>query len=59
MSLPVTSITAIFAGLLILLLTIKVIQLRRRDGVVLGDNGNRPLATAIRGHANAVEQLCP
>lgn len=57
MSLPVTSITAIFAGLLILLLTIKVVQLRRRDGVVLGDNGNRPLAKAIRGHANAVEQL--
>jgi uncharacterized membrane protein YecN with MAPEG domain len=57
MTLPITSITALFAGLLILLLTLKVVQLRRRDGVVLGDNHNRRLAKAIRGHANAVEQL--
>ncbi|WP_400086590.1 MAPEG family protein [Yoonia sp. R78084] len=55
--LPITSVTAILAGLLILLLTIKVIQLRRRGGVVLGDNDDRILAKAIRGHANAVEQL--
>ncbi len=55
--LPVTSMTAVFAGALILLLTIKVIRLRRRDGVVLGDNDDRILAKAIRGHANAVEQL--
>jgi len=57
MILPITSMTAIFAGLLILLLTMKVVQIRRRDGVVLGDNDNRTLAKAIRGHANAVEQL--
>lgn len=57
MALPVTSLTAIFAGLLILLLTIRVVQLRIRNGVVLGDNDNRALAKAIRGHANAVEQL--
>ncbi len=57
MILPITSMTAVFAGLLILLLTIKVVQIRRRDGVVLGDNDNRTLAKAIRGHANAVEQL--
>ena len=56
-SLPVTSLTALCAGALILLLTIKVIQLRRRDGVVLGDGDNRALGKAIRGHANAVEQL--
>jgi uncharacterized membrane protein YecN with MAPEG domain len=56
-SLPVTSFTALFAGVLILLLTIKVIQLRRRDGVILGDNDDRALTKAIRGHANAVEQL--
>ncbi len=57
MTLPITSVTAICAGLLILLLTIKVVHLRRRDGVVLGDNNDRALAKAIRGHANAVEQL--
>lgn len=56
-SLPVTSSTALFAGIMILLLTVKVIQLRRRGGVVLGDNDDRTLAKAIRGHANAVEQL--
>lgn len=57
MSLPITSFTALFAGLLILLLTIRVIQLRRRGGVVLGDNNDRALMKAIRGHANAVEQF--
>ncbi|MGJ8621580.1 MAG: MAPEG family protein [Yoonia sp.] len=56
-ALPITSFTALFAGVLILLLTLRVIQLRRRNGVVLGDNGDRALAKAIRGHANAVEQL--
>ncbi|WP_342068605.1 MAPEG family protein [Yoonia algicola] len=56
-SLPITSATAILAGVLILLLTSKVIQLRRSGGVVLGDNDDRVLAKAIRGHANAVEQL--
>jgi hypothetical protein len=55
--LSTTSITAIFAGLLILSLTAKVIQLRRRDGVVLGDNDNRTLTKEIRGHANATEQF--
>lgn len=56
-SLPVTSVTAIVAGIIILLLTIKVIQFRRADGVVLGDGDNRVLAKAIRGQSNAVEQL--
>lgn len=54
---PITSLTAIFAGLLILALTVRVVQFRRRGGVVLGDNDNRVLAKAIRGQANAVEQL--
>lgn len=57
MTLPITSLTATFAGLLILALTIRVVILRRRAGVVLGDNGDRALAKAIRGHANAIEQL--
>ncbi len=56
-SLPITSITAIAAGTLILLLTINVVRLRRRDRVVLGDNGDRTLTKAIRGHANAAEQF--
>lgn len=54
---PITSFSAIFASVLILLLTVKVIQLRRRDGVVLGENGDRALTKAIRGQANAAEQF--
>jgi uncharacterized membrane protein YecN with MAPEG domain len=56
-ALPVTSLTAIFAGALLLLLTVQVVRLRRRGGVVLGDNDDRVLAKAIRGHSNAAEQL--
>jgi uncharacterized membrane protein YecN with MAPEG domain len=56
-SLPITSITALLASIIILLLTLKVIRLRRRDGIVLGDNNDRIMTKAIRGHANAVEQV--
>lgn len=56
-SLPVTSATAVFASILILVLTVVVVQLRRKDGVVLGDNDDRRLTKAIRGQANATEQL--
>ena len=56
-SLPITSLTAISAAVLILALTIQVVRLRRKDGVIIGDNGDRVLAKAIRGHANATEQL--
>ena len=57
MSLPITSLTALAAALIILILTARVIVLRRRDGVVLGDNGDKVLTKAIRGQANAAEQL--
>ncbi|MEM8536675.1 MAG: MAPEG family protein [Pseudomonadota bacterium] len=57
MQLPITSLTAVYAAVLIIALTIKVVQLRRRGGVVLGDNDDRVLTKAIRGHANATEQL--
>jgi uncharacterized membrane protein YecN with MAPEG domain len=56
-SLPITSITAMIASVIILTLTIRVIRFRRRDGVVLGDNNDRALAKAIRGQANATEQV--
>ena len=57
LSLPITSLTAIVAALIILALTARVIAFRRRDGVVLGDNGDKVLTKAIRGQANAAEQL--
>ena len=57
LSLPVTSLTAVLCGALLLWLTLIVVRLRRKDGVVLGDNGDRVLAKAIRGHGNAAEQM--
>jgi len=57
LSLPITSVTAILSALLILLMTLQVIRLRRKGGVVLGDDNDRQMAKAIRGHANATEQL--
>lgn len=56
-ALPITSLTAICSALILLVLTWKVITLRRKDGVVLGDTGDRVLTKAIRGQANAAEQL--
>lgn len=56
-SLPITSIVALLNGGILLALTINVIVLRRRDGVVLGDNDDRVLTKAIRGQANAAEQI--
>lgn len=44
-------------ALILLLLTWAVIRIRRRDGVVLGDNDDRVLTKAIRGQANAAEQI--
>lgn len=56
-SLPITSLAAVANGIILLLLTARVIVLRRRDGVVLGDNNDRVLTKAIRGQANAAEQM--
>jgi uncharacterized membrane protein YecN with MAPEG domain len=56
-SLPITSLAAVANGVILLLLTARVIGLRRRDGVVLGDNNDRVLTKAIRGQANAAEQM--
>lgn len=55
--LTLTSIAALLNGLILILLTIKVVRMRRRDGIVLGDNGDREVTKAIRGQANAAEQM--
>ena len=54
----IASITLLYAGLLALLfvaLTVRVIQLRGRRKVGIGDGGHEDLALAIRVHANFVE----
>ena len=56
-ALPITSLTALYAAVLFLVLTFNVIRLRRKGGVVMGDNDDRVLAKAIRAHGNATEQL--
>ena len=55
--LPITSLAAVILACLHLVLTIRVVTIRRRDGVVLGDNDDRILTKAIRGQANASEQI--
>ncbi len=55
--LVITSLAALANGAILLALTVIVILHRRRDGVVLGDNGDRVLSKKIRGQANAAEQI--
>lgn len=55
--LPVTTAAALANGTLFLVLTLAVVRMRRRDKVVLGDNGNRALAKRIRAQGNAAEQM--
>ncbi|MGD8573855.1 MAG: MAPEG family protein, partial [Gammaproteobacteria bacterium] len=57
---PTTPITALYAGLLALLilgLAARVSLGRERHRVGLGDGGHRSLERRIRTHANAVENL--
>ena len=56
-ALPVTNLSVFANGLIYLILTWRVIRLRRRDGIVLGDDGNRIMTKRIRGPANAAEQI--
>ena len=55
--LPLTALLACLLALWILILTWRVIRRRRTDRIVLGDNDDRSMQKAIRGQANAVEQI--
>lgn len=57
MPLPVTSALACILAIWIVILTWRVIGMRRKGGVVIGDGEDRALAKAIRGQANATEQI--
>ena len=53
-------ITGLYAALLALLmvgLALRVMLLRRRTSVGLGDGGNRSVACAVRAHGNATEYV--
>ena len=56
-SLPATAIAALILGSFYIWLTVRVILIRRKDGIILGDNNDRAVAKKIRGHANAAEQI--
>jgi len=55
MFLPITSLLACGLSVLLLILSGRVIQLRRNVGVSLGDGGDQWLSRAIRAQANLTE----
>jgi uncharacterized membrane protein YecN with MAPEG domain len=57
---PAAQAAALWAGLnlvLMLVLSVRVVRLRRRNLVALGDGGHPPLAHAIRAFGNASEYV--
>ncbi|MBR9728156.1 MAPEG family protein [Shewanella intestini] len=55
MSFAVSGLYVALTALLFMVLTVYVIKMRRRYKVGIGDDGHKPLATAIRVQANLVE----
>jgi hypothetical protein len=59
-ALPAAQAAALWTGLniiLLLVLSVRVVRLRRRNRVALGDGGHPPLAHAIRAFGNASEYV--
>jgi len=57
MPLPITSLYAALAALLLIGLAGRIPRLRRRHRVGIGDGDRPDLALAVRVHANAVENI--
>jgi uncharacterized membrane protein YecN with MAPEG domain len=57
--LTITTATALFTTLLFIGLSLNVSRLRLHHKVSSGDGGHKDLGTAIRAHANLVEQALP
>ncbi len=55
MNIPVTTILASVLAIVFLVLSFRVIKLRRANKISLGDGDNEELRRAIRGHANWAE----
>ena len=55
MDVTVTAVTAGALALVYLVLSFRVIRLRGRNSISLGDGGNEALQRAIRGHGNFAE----
>lgn len=54
---PVTAWSAVILAAFFQWLTFRVINVRRRDHILLGDNGDHVMNKKIRGQANAAEQI--
>ena len=54
---PVTAWSTIILAVLFQWLTFRVIGVRRKDHIVLGDGGDHVMNKKIRGQANAAEQI--
>ena len=55
---PLVPITALYAGLLaLLLLALRIIRLRWKLRVGIGDGGDRTMLRAVRAHGNAAEYV--
>lgn len=57
MAAPITAIYASLLGILIIALALKVVQVRRKERVGLGDAEKPALQRAIRTHGNAIENI--
>ncbi len=54
---PVTAWSTVVLAVLFQWLTFRVIGVRRKDHIVLGDGGDHVMNKKIRGQANAAEQI--
>jgi uncharacterized membrane protein YecN with MAPEG domain len=54
---PITSLYSSLLALIFLILTIKIIKIRRANKIILGDGDNLELQKAIRAQANFVETV--
>jgi len=57
MAAPITALYAGILTILILVFALRVVAIRRRDRVGLGDGGNAELLSRIRIHGNAAEYV--
>ncbi|MEO8509206.1 MAG: MAPEG family protein [Betaproteobacteria bacterium] len=57
MTVPITALYAGLCGVLLLSLAARVIRLRWKLRIGIGDGGERPLHKAMRVHGNAAEYL--
>jgi len=56
LQLPIATTAAVAVAILFVVQTFSVIRIRRKEGIVHGDGGNKTAMKRIRGHGNTSEQ---